>query len=201
MTPNPPSAETRGNFLGTGILGAIDYFVRKYGPAAAHAVISKLSPESRKYVTPNAKSLGILGAKRYPYPFVGELFRTMAQVVRVPEDAFVREVTAAGIDATVDTVARVALRYMMTPQGIAQRGQELWNSFHDSGTVRITVVSEHEYVAELTDWPNHDVTVCKVAAEGRRRLIERTGAKNVDVTRTQCVAWGHDRCTFRVRWE
>ncbi|MGZ3417847.1 MAG: hypothetical protein ACXWUG_08690 [Polyangiales bacterium] len=192
--------ESRGNFLGTGILGAVDHFVKKYGPAAAHATIAKLSPASRQYVQPNAPSLGILGAKKYPYPFVGELFRAMSTVAKVPEDAFIREITAAGIDATVDTVARVILRYMVSPQLIVDRAQQLWNTFHDSGIVTAHVVNDHEYIAEVTDWPNHDVTVCKVCAEARRRLIERTGAKEVEVTRLQCQAWGHDRCTYRIRW-
>jgi hypothetical protein len=192
--------ELRGKFLGTGLLGSVDYFLKKWGPAAGHAVVAKLSPASRTFVAPNAPSLGILAARRYPYAFVGELFRTMALVARAPEDALIRELTAAGVDATVDTVARVILRYMVSPQTIVDRAQQLWNTFHDSGIITARVVSDHEYIAELTDWPNHDVTVCKVCAEARRRLIERTGAKDVDVTRLQCQAWGHDRCTFRVRW-
>jgi hypothetical protein len=191
---------TRGNFLGTGILGVVDYFIKKWGPAAAHSTIAQLSPTSRAYVTPNAPSMGILGARKYPYSFVGELLRTMAKVARVPEDPFLREVTSAGMDATLDTVGRIALRYAVSPQMIASRAQDMWNHFHDAGKVTVQVVSDHEYVSDLTDWPNHDVTVCKVAAEARRRLIERTGAKNVEVARLQCVAWGHDRCTFRVRW-
>lgn len=197
MTAAPSSL---GNFLGTATLGSIDYFVKKWGPAAAHATIARLSPSARAYVTPNAPSMGILGARKYPYAFIGELFRTMALVARVPEDAFIREITSAGMDANLDTVGRIALRYAVSPQMIASRAQELWNQFHDAGRVTVRVVSEHEYISELTEWPNHDVTVCKVAAEARRRLIERTGMKNVEVARMHCVAWGHDRCTFRVRW-
>lgn len=189
-----------GNFLGTGIVGTVDYFIKKYGPSAAHQAISKLSAASRAYVQPNAPSMGILAARKYPYAFIGELFRVMAQVARVPEDVFIRDATAAGMDATLDTVGRILLRYAVTPQMIAARAQDLWNHFHDAGKVTVQVVSDHEYISDLTDWPDHDVTVCKIAAEARRRLIERTGKHNVEVARTQCVAWGHDRCTFRVKW-
>lgn len=189
-----------GNFLGTGTMGSIDYFLKKYGPSAGHAVISKLSPASRAFVQPNANSLGILAARKYPYAFIGELFRAMAVVSKVPEDQFIRECTAAGIDATVDTVGRIVLRYAVSPTMIASRAQELWNHFHDSGRVTVRVVNQNEYVSDVTDWPDHDVTVCKISAEARRRLIERTGKKNVEVARLQCIAWGHDRCTYRVRW-
>jgi hypothetical protein len=189
-----------GNFTGTGILGAVSWFLKRYGPAAGHAVITKLSPTARQYVQPNAPNLGILAARKYPYPFIGELFRAMASVAKVPEDQFLRDSTAAGMDATLDTVGRIMLRWAVTPQMIAARAQELWRHFHDSGVVTVKVVNDNEYVSDLTDWPDHDVTVCKMCAEARRRLIERTGKKNVEVTRVKCVAWGHDRCTFKVKW-
>ncbi len=191
----------RGNFHGTGILGCVEYFEKKYGPSAAHAVIAKLSPASRAFVTPNAPMMGILGARKYPYAMVGDLFRTMMVVARVKdEDAFIRDLTAAGMDATLNTVARFALRYMVSPQTIAENAQKLWNIFHDAGVLRVTPVSETEYTAEISAWPNHDVTVCKIAVEARRRIIERTGRKNVSVSREKCQAWGHDICVYRVRW-
>jgi hypothetical protein len=192
--------EDVGNFYGTGILGAVDHFLKKYGPAAAHEAIARLSPSNRVFVDPHAPRLGILAARKYPYPFVGELIRNMAQAVKLPEEPFVREMTSAGIDATVNTVARVILRYMVTPEMIAERAQELWNTFHDAGVVTAKALGEHEYYSEITEWPNHDPTVCRICAEARRRLVERTGAKDVRVTRTACLAWGHDRCAFRVVW-
>ena len=200
MSTSSGKMATAGNFLGTGTMGSVDYFLKKYGPSAGHAVISKLSPAGRAFVQPNAPSLGILAARKYPYAFIGELFRAMIAVSKAPEDQFLRDCTSAGMDATIDTVGRIALRYAVTPQMLAPRAQELWNHFHDSGVVNVRVISENEYISELTHWPDHDVTVCKISAEARRRLIERTGKKNVEVARLQCVSWGHDRCTVRVRW-
>ena len=196
MAKQPPL----GNFLGTAVLGSVEWFLKKWGPAAGHQVIAKLSPTSRVYVQPNTPLMGILGARKYPYPFIGELFRTMAVVAKMPEDDFVRDATNAGMDATLDTVGRIALRWAVSPEMIASRAQELWNHFHDAGLVSARATGDHEYISEVREWPQHDVTVCKICAEARRRLIERTGKKNVQVTRQQCVAWGHDRCTFRVKW-
>jgi hypothetical protein len=192
---------SRGNFYGTGVLGAIDHFIAKYGAAAAHAAVARLSPTARIYVAPNAPSLGILGARKYPYAFIGELMRAMMHVVHAKdEDAFIREMTAAGIDNTLNTVGRIVLKYIATPQLIAENAQRLWTTFHDSGMLRVTPLGDHEYVAEVTAWPNHDVIVCKVAAEARRRILERAGGKNVQVSRERCQAWGHDSCVFHVWW-
>lgn len=202
----PPSippvdpALTVGNLVGTPMVGAIEWFAKKYGNAAAHEVVSKMPDRWRGWLRPNAPALGILGAKKYPYAFCGDLMRTVVQVSRVSdEDAFIREFAAAGIDASVGTVARILLRYAATPQILAGRGQEAWSLFHDCGRVSVTC-TEREYVTTITDWTNHDAMVCRISMEVRRRLIERSGKKVIESRRDKCVAWGHSLCIVRLRW-
>lgn len=194
-------ASNRGCMLGNPVVGAVDDYLQRYGRAAGHEVRARLSETWRTTIDPHAPSLGIMGSRWYPYAFVGELVRTMGAVVHAPdEDAFIRQVSSAGIDASVNTAMRVLLRYAMSPTSLASKGQESWNMFHDSGKVTILAVTANEYVAQVSDWPNHDVTVCKICAEVRRRLIERTGARHVLARRDKCVAWGHGACVTRVRW-
>ena len=191
----------RGNFYGSGIVSAIDYFVQRYGPAAANAVVAKLPREYRHYVQPNAPCLGLLGARLYPYPFIGEVVRTMFAVVRAPdEDAFIRELVSAGMDATLTTIHRVLLRWVATRADHAANAQKVWNAYHDSGIVKVLVATDDEYTVENSDWPNHDVTACKICLEARRRVLEKTGPRKVDATRLKCQAWGHGTCVFRYRF-
>lgn len=191
---------TNAHFLGSGIVGGVEWFVNKFGPAAAHTAVTKLSPHHRVLIQPHATTLGILGAKRYTYPFIGDLLRAMAAAVRLEEDVFVREFTAAGIDHTLRTVNRVILRLAANPHMVAARAQELWNMFHTAGRITILSESKNEYLSQLSDWPDHDVTVCKMCMEARRRIVERTGAREVEVRREKCQAWGHEVCCVRVRW-
>ena len=196
----PVDKFARGNLFGTAIVGAVEHFIGKHGAVAAHDVVSRIPVQWRSWVQPNIACIGLLGAKKYPYPFVGDLFRTMIAVARADEDRFLREHVTAGTDHTIDTVARIVLRLAATPQLVAQRAQQLWSTFHDAGKIDILSMASHEYVAQVSDWPNHDVVVCKICLEARRRVVERTGARNVDVRREKCLAWGHDVCVFRVRW-
>lgn len=191
-----------GTMLGTPMIGAVDHYLAKYGRAAGHEVVAKIPAKWRGLLLPHAPMLGLVGSRRYPYAFLGELMRTMCTVSRVPdEDLFIREMAIAGIDASVNTAMRVLLRIAQTPESLAARGQEAWNMFHDSGRITILSVTDHEYMSQVDQWPNHDVTVCKVVMEVRRRLIERTGKRHVEARREKCVAWGHDACVTRVRWE
>ncbi|GAC1358678.1 MAG: hypothetical protein NVSMB47_11560 [Polyangiales bacterium] len=193
----------RGNFYGSGIAGAIETFVARYGNAASAEVVGRLQTTPWKaLVAPNAPRMGILGARLYPYPFVGALFRAMIAVARPPdEDAFIREIVAGGMDATLSTVNRALLRWMVTPAAHAKRAQEVWSHYHDAGTIKVVVSRAGEYVTEVHDWPQHDVMVCKVCLEARRRVLEKTGVGPIEATRTQCVAWGHPICAYRFVWK
>ena len=189
------------NVYGTGIVGGVDYFIKRYGPAATHTAIARMSPQWRPYLQPNAPLIGLLGAKKYPWPFVGELLHQMALAVKVPdEDLFLRQVASAAVEATISTVARVFLRTVVSPADVAKRAQELWDAFTDAGRITISGLTDREYLSALSDLPGHDTVMCKVAMEGARRLVERTGVRGVEARREKCISWGHDHCLTRMRW-
>ncbi len=195
----PPETSSLGNFYGTGLRGGVEWFVRTFGPAAGHAVVGRMPPQLRSQLDPHEPGLGVLGARKYSYAFVGELFRAMSVTVKIDEDAFIRDMVNHGVDATLNTVGRAILRYAVSPQMICSRAQEMWNTFHDSGRITILSINENEYLAQLSDWPNHDTIVCKIGAEARRRILEKTGLQ-VEVRRERCQSWGHEACTYRARW-
>jgi hypothetical protein len=196
LAPRPQ----RGHLYGTGLLGSVEHYIETYGPAAAHAVIARL-PQHREYLRPNVPAMGMLAARPYPYAFVGDLVRAMALAAKRNEDAYIREFSVAGIDRTLKTVARFVLRHLVSPADVARRGQQLWDLYHDSGRVVITDLTPHAYVSTISDWKGHDIVVCRIAAESRRRVVELSGGHNVEVRRERCVGWGHESCRFRIRWD
>jgi hypothetical protein len=199
----PPSSreQSLGNVFGTAIVGVIEYFERRYGPAAMHATIAKLPAKWRSLVKPNVPAMGVLGAKKYPNAFVGDTVRAMMAAVNAKdEDVFVREIGAAGLDRTLDTVARVLLRSIASPAAVARHAPELWRLYHDSGRLTITELGDRHYLSQVSEWSHHDVVLCKIGVEAGRRVVERTGVTNVEARREKCVAWGHDVCLTRVKW-
>ena len=205
MLSEPPTTSREGaslgNVYGTAVVGAIEYFEQRYGPAAAHAAIARRPAKWRAYVKPNVPALGVLGAKKYPNGFVGDLVRAMGAAVNAKdEDAFIREIASAGLDRTLDTVARVLLRSIASPAAVARHAPELWRLYHDSGRLQITELGERHYLSQVSDWANHDVVMCKLGVEAGRRIVERTRVRDVEARREKCVAWGHDVCLTRVKW-
>lgn len=199
-SPRPLQTVAVGNIVGTPLVGAMEWFLKRHGKAAGHELVNRLPPRWSGMLSPHAPNLGLLGAKKYPQNFMGDVLRGMVQAAHITdEDLFIRDVATAGIDASVGTVARILLRLAATPQSLAARGQEAWSLFYDSGRVRVEA-TDHEYLSTTTEWANHDAMVCRVSMEVRRRLIERTGVTILEVRRDRCVGWGHDACVVRIRW-
>lgn len=196
------SPSVRGGFRGSALYHTARHFEQRYGPAAAHATIAKLPAAMRDHVRPNTPALGILGARTYPYPFVGELMRAMRDVVRAEdEDRFVRELTVAGLDVLIDTMHRVLIRWLLSPSAFLERRQEIWEMFHDGGRLHVLSQTEASFVIEDAEWSNNDALVCKVNLEGRRRMLELMGLRAIEGRREKCRAWGHPTCETRFRWE
>ncbi len=191
----------KGHFRGSPLHHSVAHFVKAYGPSAAHDAIARLPEQYRAYVAPNAPAMGILGARSYPYPFVGELVRTMKLVVHASdEDVFVRELVYAGLEVMLSTMHRVLLRYLASPAMFLERRQEIWDLFHETGRQRVVSQTPNSYVIEDAEWPNTDATVCRINLEGRRRMLELVGLGNIEALREKCRAWGHATCESRFRW-
>lgn len=199
VSATPPT--TRGNVRGSAVVGGFDHFEERYGRAAVHAAIALMPAEARAQVSPHLPRLGFLPTRFYSYAFIGQIVRAMFQAVRAPdEDAFLRELGAASIDRTLTTVNRVMLHYMLSPEQYAARAQQIWSLYHDSGVVTVLPSKANEYRVQLSDWPQHDPIVCRIAVEARRRALEHMGAVITESRREQCQSWGHDVCTHAFRW-
>lgn len=195
------TATIRGGFRGSPLYHSFAWFGKVYGPAASHAVISRLPTQWRPLVKPNEAAFGVLGARVYPYPFVGDMLRTMKTVVGAKdEDTFLRDVTNAAIDQLLSTMHRVLIRWLLTPKTFLDHRQEIWDMYHDTGKLHVLSLTDKDFVIEDAEWGNTDPFVCKVNVEGRRRMMEVMGMRNIEMRREKCRSWGHDTCQTRVRW-
>lgn len=195
----PPSP---GGFRGSALFHSFTWFEQRFGPSAAHATIAKLSPEWRALVKPNERAFGVLGARIYPYPFVGDMVRTMRAVVNVKdEELFIRDLTNAGLEALLGTMHRLVVRWLVSPRTFLDHRQEIWELYHDTGKLNVLSLTDREYLIEDAEWNNTDAVVCKVNLEGRRRMLEVMGLHGIEARREKCRAWGHATCETRFRWK
>jgi hypothetical protein len=192
---------TLGNMIGTPIVASARHFEQKYGRAAANDIVARIPSKWRELLRPNTEAMGLLGSRWYPYAFLADWIFTARNVVRAPdEDAFIRELAHAGIDNSMSTGMRAMARWLGSPRAFAERSQESWRLFHDTGIVTVPTLTEREVRRRITDWKEHNVTVCKVVMEVFVRSFSKTGVRNVRARREECVGWGRDACVFHIEW-
>ena len=198
--PGGPHAVV-GRIVGTPIVAGARHFQLTYGRAACMDVVARLAPQWRYLVDPNADVFGFLGARWYPYGFIAEFMNCAKTVVRKDEDEFLREMAFAGIDGSMSTVMRAMLRWFSSPRAFAERSQDSWRLFHDTGVMSVPTLTDHDVRRRVTDWQGHNVVICKIVAEVFARTFSKTGVSNVRVRREECVSWGRDACVFHIKWD
>jgi hypothetical protein len=208
MTVAPRGSETGavpvanvGRMVGTPIVAAARYFESRYGRAAVGEVVSKIPARWRSMLNPHAEAFGLLGARWYSYDFIQDWVTTARSVVRLDEDTFIREIAYAGIDGSLNTVMRAMVRWFGSPRSFAERSQESWRLFHDTGIVTVPTLTSTEVRRRITEWHGHNVVVCKIVQDVFARTFAQTGVKNVVSRREECVAWGRDACVFHIKWD
>lgn len=196
-----PATSSVGRMVGTPMASAARYFEMKYGRSASNDVVARMPAQWRELVRPNTDAMGILGGRWYPYAFIADWVYTAKNVVRAPnDDAFIREIAWAGIDGSMSTVMRAMARWFASPRAFAERSQESWRMFHDTGIVTVPTLNDHEVRRRVSDWKGHHPTVCKVVTEVFARTFSKTGVRDVRCRREECVSWGRDACVFHIEW-
>jgi hypothetical protein len=189
-------------FRGSAIFHSFAWFQQRFGPAACQSVVERIPPVWRDFVRPDEAAMGVLGSRVYPYPFVGDVVRTMRNVVVAKdEDAFVRDLTRAGLEPLLGTMHRLVLRWLVTPKMFLARRQEIWDLYHVGGRLDVLSLDDKSYVIEDAEWSNLDPIVCKVNLEGRIRMLEVIGLHGIRALREKCRAWGHPSCVTRFTWD
>jgi hypothetical protein len=191
-----------GNMIGTPIVAAARWFEQRYGKAAAADVIARIPAQWREHLRPNVEAMGLLGGRWYPYGFLADFVFTAKNVVRAPdEDLFIRDLSYAGIDGSMSTGMRAMARWFASPRSFAERSQESWRLFHDTGVVSVPTLADREVRRRVSGWQGHNVTVCKVVQHVFARTFSKTGIRNARCRREECLAWGHESCTFHIQWD
>jgi hypothetical protein len=73
-----------------------------------------------------------------------------------------------------------------------------WNRFHDWGDITVDVEPNHASV--VMGGYAGSVEVCTLVEAELERIVELTGAREVNAVHTTCACTGDDRCEFRLAW-
>lgn len=157
-------------------------------------VLSKLPPDyAARFRTP------ILATEVVPVHMLNRFTEEAANAKGEPVDAFARR---AGRDAAGEAVKGIYRFFamVMTPPALLSKAGQMWSSLYNRGELRVDSQTDDGAVISLTNFPS-EASGCARITGWLERMAELTGAKNVQVTQTQCFAKGGKHCQWQLKWK
>jgi hypothetical protein len=87
-----------------------------------------------------------------------------------------------------------------SPESIFRRGATLWQAYHDSGSLQVTMVTPNKGTVELVDYAHSAPEMCRVMTGWFSGFLQTGGAKGIRVTETSCKHKGGAGCVWEAQW-
>ena len=87
------------------------------------------------------------------------------------------------------------------PEGTLRLGAATWKAYHDTGDFRVSFAEPGTAVLELSGYGLPSSEMCRLLRGWYTQLIEMTGAKDVDLTKTHCRNQGDNHCAWLAEWK
>jgi len=112
--------------------------------------------------------------------------------------AFAHRAGRFGAQQGIKTVYKFLLM-VMSPAAVLKKAPLMWGRIYDTGTVSIESTSSSARIF-IRDFPSH-VAGCARVTGWFEVVGEGSGAKNLKVTHTTCIAEGAKECIWDAVWE
>ena len=178
------------------------WYEGKFGLDSLRHMARQVPPDLAPLVDPDDPVVHFLAASWYPARLVHSMLDTMnegrseLEIERLARDA-TRHVVAHGMNS----VYRVLLKKLGSPQIYAAMIPRMWRQLHDSGDRSVEIVEDGRAISKVANWAGHHRVLCMLSTSLMCAIFEQMGKKNVKWTCTRCISRdGGSECVYEVRW-
>jgi uncharacterized protein (TIGR02265 family) len=121
-----------------------------------------------------------------------------ARIKGEPVESFARR---AGREAASDAIRGIYRFFalVLTPAALLSKASTMWASLYNRGELSVSEQTSHSATIVLKNFPA-ELPGCARITGWIERLAEMTGAKNVNVQQSKCVAKGDAECEWKLTW-
>ena len=140
----------------------------------------------------------ILPTETLPVSMLNRFTEEAAKAKGEPLASFARR---AGREGAADAVRGIYRFFalVMTPPAVLSKAGVMWSSLYNRGELRVEEQGDRGARIRLVNFPS-ELAGCSRVTGWIERMAEMTGVKNVEVTKTLCVAEGDPWCEWKVKW-
>ena len=183
------------NYRGIAFLAAIKYIKQHYAEEGYAKVLESLPPEDKDVVTGKLNPVTL-----YPMKAYISLLSAADKIFGKGDYALCSDIGRFEADETFSGLYKVFLE-VGNPHAVIRKAGLAWRTLHDAGDLEIEQTNDKFVKGKVTNFPDSHKAFCNVMLGYFGKVIEMSGAKNLDVKETKCRVNGDDCCEFEVKWE
>jgi hypothetical protein len=175
-------------------------YERMYGREKLRAALEAMPPQWREGLDERHKTLGILDASWYLEEQRNAFFAAITRDLALHQkQALSKAFSKAVMDQSLRGLHRMIFAIMATPERFVKHAQSLWNVHHDTGQLRMRLLSPTSMEAAVLDWPAHGTFACMTNHYACMVTLEEMGCRDVTERRV-CIAEGGSECSGVYYW-
>lgn len=182
------------NYRGIAFLAAMKYIKQNYGEEGFAKVLESLPPEDRDVITGKLNPVTL-----YPMKAYISLLSATDKIFGKGDYALCSDIGRFEANETFSGLYKVFLE-VGNPQAVIGKASLAWRTLHDAGSLEVERTSDKYVKGKVIDFPDSHKAFCNVLLGYFAKVIEMSGAKDLDVKEIKCRVNGDDYCEFEVRW-
>jgi hypothetical protein len=153
----------RGRTKGMAWADQIRTFERLYGRDKLVAAVRAMPARWRPGLNEDHATLGVLDATWYPEEQRNAFFDAItADLGLLQQQTLARAFAKTVMDRSLRGLHRMIFAIMATPERFVKHAQSLWDVHHDTGRLRMKLLSPSSIEAAVLEWPTHHPFACMV---------------------------------------
>ena len=193
-------SEEAGRTKGLGWAELIRWYERTQGREKLLAVVARMPEKWRRGLDVNHKVLGILDGTWYLEEQRNVFFDALtAGTTLLQRQAMARACSTAVMQHSLRGIHRMIFNMMATPERFVKYAQRLWDVHHDTGRLRMKLLSPTSAEAAVLDWPTHHPFACMMNHYSCNATFEAMGCFDLSDRRV-CIADGAPECVGIYYW-
>jgi hypothetical protein len=194
------AADQGGRTKGLAWAEMVRWYERTYGRAKLLAAVAAMPEHFSKGLNLQHETLGILDASWYLEAQRNAYFdATTAGLSLVQQQSMARALAAAVMRRSLRGLHRVIFNVMATPERFIKHAQTLWDVHHDTGKLRMKLLSPTSAEAAVLDWPTHHPFACMLNHYACVVTFEEMGCVDISDRRV-CISEGAPECLGVYYW-
>ena len=184
------------NVRGLSLIAAIKYIQQNFEEEGLNRIIEQLEGDDRETVTKDK----IKAMSWYPKKTFSNLMKITEKTYGKGDCNICRRIGRFDAEKTFSGLYRAFIEFG-NPHSVIRKAPLAWRTLNDTGDLEISKLSDKYVKGKISGVNEPDKCICYNLSGYFERVLEMSGAKNVEMKEIKCRCEGDEYCEYEIKWE